>query len=107
MSLFSTNVGVDKVCELIEVDVAITVGVNVFEDEGSPLGGAVGEVVELLLGDATIAVGVNNLVEGVDLGVNDDLATHAGGCLKLLLGDLAVSVGVDGIERAIDLFLPI
>lgn len=37
------NVDVDIVSELVEVDVAVTVGVNVLEDEGGPLGGALEE----------------------------------------------------------------
>ena len=99
------NVDVDVVVELVEVDVAVTVGVNVLEDEGGPLGGALEEGGELVLGDATIAVGVNNLIEGVDLGVIDDLPLLAGGCLKLGLRDLAVTVGVENDIYLIDLSL--
>jgi len=104
-SLVRGNVDVDIVVELVEVDVAVTVGVNVLEDEGGPLGGALDEGCELVLGDATIAVGINDLIEGVDLGVIDDLALKAGGGLELGLGDLAVTVGVKDDEHLIDLSL--
>lgn len=104
-SLVRGNVGVDIVGDLVEVDVAVTVGVNVLEDEGGPLGGALEEGGDLVLGDTTIAVGVNDLIEGVDLGVIDDLALNAGGGLELLLGDLAVTVGVEDDEHLIDLSL--
>jgi len=104
-SVVRGNVDVDVVVELLEVDVAVTVGVNVLEDEGGPLGGALEERGELVLGDATIAVGVNNLIEGVDLGVIDDLALLAGGCLELGLRDLAVTVGVEDDIYLIDLSL--
>lgn len=104
-SLLSGNVDVDEVGELVEVDVAVTVGVKILEDEGGPQAGAPDELLELDLGDATIAVGVNDLVEGVDLGVIDDLTLHAGGGLELDLGDLAVTVGIDDLEDLIDLSL--
>ena len=58
---------VDKVGELVEDDVAVMVGVNILEDKSGPVAGALDEGGELVLGYAAIAVGANNLVEGVDL----------------------------------------
>ena len=96
---------IDKVGELVEVDVAVTVGVNILEDKRGLLAGVLDEGGELVLGYATIAVGVNYLVEGVDLGVLDYLTLQAGGGLDLVLGDLAVTVGVEAEEHLIDLSL--
>jgi hypothetical protein len=104
-SLVRGYVDVDKVGELVEVDVAVTVGVNILEDKSGPLAGALDEGGELVLGDATIAVSVNNHVDGVDLGVIKDLTLQAGGGLELVLGDLAVTVGVEAEEQLIDLSL--
>ena len=104
-SLVRGYVDVDKVGQLFEVDVAVTVGVNILEDKRGLLAGALDEGGELILGYATIAVGVNYLVEGVDLGVLDYLTLQAGGGLELVLGDLAVTVGVEADEHLIDLNL--
>ena len=104
-SLVRWDVLVDVVGELVQVDVAVTVGINVLEDEGGPLRGALDEVGDLVLGDATIAVGVNNIEEGGELRVSNDLALHASGILELVLGDLAVTVGVEDKEHLVDLSL--
>jgi hypothetical protein len=104
-ALVRGNILFNVVVELIEIDIAISIGVNVLEDEGGPLGGALDEVGKLVLRDATIAVGINNLVEGVELGVIDNLAVHAGCGLELSLGNLAITVRIEHQEHLIDLLL--
>jgi len=101
----SGDVGNNEVLELVQVDVAIAVGVDVLVDEIGPHGGGFNEVLELVLGDTTVAVGVNNLVEWVDLRVVDNLTVLAGGWLKLELGDLAIIVGIENQEHLINLSL--
>jgi len=96
------GVALDELGKLVEVDVAVSVGVDVLEDEGGPLRGALEEGDELVLGDAAVSVGVDNLEEGVDLSVVDDLTLRAGGGLELVLGDLAVTVGVKSHEHLVD-----
>ena len=102
-SLCSVKKFFDKFVELCERDVATTVGISVLEDEGGPLLGATEKIEKLILGDAMIEVGVNDIVEGIQHGARNGVALETRGMFYLFLGDHVVTVGVDEKEEPIDL----